>query len=46
MGHLNIQGICGEKLCKFSELQVLLSSPKNNNVHVFGISETKLKGHK
>ena len=43
MGHLNIQGICGEKL---SKLLVLLSSPKNNNVHVFGISETKLKGHK
>ena len=42
MGHLKIQGICGEKLGKFSELQVLLTSPKSNSVHDFGISETKL----
>ena len=26
IGHLNIQGICGEKLGKFSELKVLLTT--------------------
>ena len=46
MGHLNIQGICGEKLGKFSELQALLTSPENYTLHVFGLSETKLKAHK
>ena len=46
IGHLNIQGICGENLSKFSELQVLLTSPGNNNLHIFGLSETKLKAHK
>ena len=46
MCHLNIQGICGEKLGKFSELQALLTSPENYNLHAFGLSETKLKAHK
>ena len=46
IGHLNIQGICGEKLVKFSELQTLLTAPENDNVHVFGLSESKLKAHK
>ena len=46
MGHLNIQGTCGEKLGKFSEIQALLTSPENYNLHVFGLSETKLKAHK
>ncbi|MCG8112744.1 MAG: reverse transcriptase domain-containing protein [Candidatus Thiodiazotropha taylori] len=46
IGHLNIQGICGENLTKFSELKVLLTLPENNNLHIFGLSETKLKEHK
>ena len=46
IGHLNIQGICGEKLSKFSELKVLLTLPENDNLHIFGLSETKLKDHK
>ena len=46
IGHLNIQGICGEKLGKFSELKVLLTLPENNNLHILGLSETKLKDHK
>ena len=46
MGHLNIQGICGEKLVKFSKLQSLLTASENDNVHVFGLSETQLKAHK
>ena len=46
IGHLNIQGICGENLNKFSELKVLLTLPENNNLHILGLSETKLKSHK
>ena len=46
IGHLNNQGICGEKLGKFSELKVLLTLPENNNLHILGLSETKLKDHK
>ena len=46
IGHLNIQGICGGKLGKFSELKVLLTLPENNNMHILGLSETKLKDHK
>ena len=38
IGHLNIQGICGDKLSKFSELKVLLTSPANSNLHIFGLS--------
>ena len=41
-GHLNIQGIYGNGMCKFSELKALLSA----NVNIFGLSETKLKEHK
>ena len=44
--HLNIRGICGRKLGKFSELKVLLTLPENNNLHILGLSETKLKDHK
>ena len=43
---LNIQGICDEKLGKFSELEVLLTAAENSNVHIFGLSETKLTDHK
>ena len=46
IGHLNVQGICGENLSKFSELKILLTAPKNNGLHIFGLSETKLKDHK
>ena len=44
--HLNIQGICGEQLGKFSELKVLLTLPENNYLHILGLSETKFKDHK
>ena len=29
----------------FSELNILLTSPDNTNLHIFGMSETKLKDH-
>ena len=45
-GHINIPGICGKDMTKFSELKLLLSNPLNSTLHVFGISETKLKQHK
>ena len=45
-GHINIQGICGKDMTKFSELKLLLSNPLNSTLHAFGISETKLKQHK
>ena len=43
IGHFNIQGIFGDELSKFSEFKVLLTSPANNNLHIFGLSETKFK---
>lgn len=45
-GHLNIQGICGKDMTKFAELKLLLTNSDNNNLHVFGVSETMLKSHK
>ena len=45
-GHLNIQGICGKNMCKFSEIEAILTAPENRSLHIFGISETKLKSHK
>ena len=45
-GHLNIQGLCGKNMCKFSEIKAILTSPENRSLHIFGISETKLKSHK
>ena len=45
-GHLNIQGLCGKNMCKFSEIKAILTSPKNSSLHIFGLSETKLKSHK
>ena len=45
-GHITIHGICGKDMTKFSELKLLLSNPLNSILHVFGISETKLKQHK
>ena len=46
IGHLNIQGICGENISKFSELKLLLTVRENFNLHILGLSETKLKDHK
>ena len=46
IGHLNIQGICGENLNKFLELKVLLTLLENNHLHILGLSVTKLKSHK
>ena len=45
-GHLNIQGICGKNMCMFSEIKAILTAPENRSLHIFGISETKLKSHK
>ena len=36
------QNINGRDMTKFDELKVLLSDQANRNLHVFGISETKL----
>ena len=36
IGQLNIQGICGENLNKFSELKVLLALTENNILHILG----------
>ena len=46
IGNLNIQGICGDRMSKFSEITSVLISPVNNKLHIFGMSETKWKGHK
>ena len=43
-GHLNIQGICGRDMSKFSEIEAILNV--NKNLHILGLSETKLKDHK
>ena len=45
-GHLNIQGICGKNMCKFLELKAMILDSQNSNLHIFGVSETKLKDHK
>ena len=44
--HLHIQGICGQNMSKFSELKLMLTDEEIRNLHVFGLSETKLKGYK
>ena len=41
IGHLIVQGICGERFSK-----ILLTLPEYINFHIFGLSETKLKDHK
>ncbi len=38
--------MCGPNLAKFEEIKCMLTSDKNKGLHVFGMSETKLKGHK
>ena len=43
-GHLNIQGICGRDMSKFYEIKAILG--RNTNLHILGLSETKLKYHK
>ena len=43
IGHLNVQGICGDKMSIFSEISAILTAPENNKLHIFGMSETKLK---
>ena len=45
-GYLNIQGISGKNMCKFSEIKAILTSQENSSLHIFGTSETKLKPHK
>ena len=46
IGHLNVQGIFGDKMSKFSEITSLLTAPVNSGLHIFGMSQTKLKEHK
>ncbi len=46
IGYLNVQVLCGANLCKFDEIKHMLSSGNNEHMHVFGMSETKLKSHK
>ena len=49
IGHFNTQGLCGDKLSKFSEISLMLTSKhgkENEKLHIFGMSETKLKNHK
>ena len=45
IGHVNIQGLCDDKLSKFSEISLMLTlhSKENEKLHIFGMSETKLK---
>ena len=44
--HLNVQRICSQNMAKFSQLKAFLTSPVNSSLHIFGLSETKLKEHK
>lgn len=46
IGFLNVQGICGKNMSKFSEINLMLTSPVNKNIHIFGMCETKLKERK
>ena len=39
---LNVQGLCS----KFSEIQVMLTSKQNANLHIFSLCETKLNSSK
>ena len=34
--HLNVQGLCGQNMSKFSQLKAMLKSPVNNALHLFG----------
>ena len=45
-GFINIQGICGNELSKFSEINLMLTSETMKNLHAFCFCETKLKEHK
>lgn len=42
IGFLNVQGLCS----KFSDIQVLLTTENNANLHIFSMCETKLKSSK
>ena len=42
-GHLNVRGLCGDKLSKSSEISLMLTRKENEKLHTFGMSETKLK---
>ena len=39
IGHLNIQGLCGDKLSKFSIISLMLTSKENEKLHIFRMSE-------
>ena len=41
IGHLNVQGICGDKMSKFSEITSLLTAPVNSGLHIFGMSQSE-----
>ena len=44
VGHWNIQGISDKDMCKFYDIKAILTV--NKNVHILGLSETKLKERK
>ena len=45
-GFINIQGICGNELSKFSDINLMLTLETNKNLQMFCFCETKLKEHK
>ena len=45
-GFINIQVICGNEMSKFPEINSMVTSETNTNLHVFYFCETKLKEHK
>ena len=45
-GFINIQGIYGNELSKFSKINLMLTSETNKNLNAFCFYETKLKEHK
>ena len=45
-GFINIQGVYGNEMSKFSEINLMITSETNKNLHVVCFCETKLKEHK
>ena len=43
IGHLNIQGLCGDSLNKFSEISILLTSKENEKITHFWNERNKVK---
>lgn len=43
IGFLNVQGLRSRNMSKFSEIELMLTSEENKNLHIFSMCETKLK---